>query len=63
MKMIRNGYQDYEYLRLADKAGHAAQARAVANGLYPSMHVAAPSPAAIENARIRLAALIGGAGS
>ncbi|MFI7602301.1 heparin lyase I family protein [Actinoplanes sp. NPDC049681] len=60
MKMIRNGYQDYEYLRLADKAGHAAEARSVAGTLYPSTHAAAPAAAAIDTARAKLAALIGG---
>ncbi|AEV86166.1 hypothetical protein ACWT_5149 [Actinoplanes sp. SE50] len=60
MKMIRNGYQDYEYLRLADRAGRSAAARGVAARLYPSMHAAAPAPASIEAARAELITLIEG---
>ncbi|MGN9809547.1 sugar-binding protein [Micromonospora sp. BQ11] len=58
MKMIRNGYQDHEYLRLATAAGHGAQALSIARNLYPSMHDAAPTAAAIDLARGKLADLI-----
>lgn len=58
MKMIRDGYQDYEYLKLAASAGHGTQAMSIAQSLYPSTHDAGPSPAAIETARAQLADLI-----
>jgi hypothetical protein len=58
MKMIRNGYQDYEYLRLATTAGHGTEALSIAKSTYPSVHDAGPSPAAIDTARAQLADLI-----
>jgi Carbohydrate family 9 binding domain-like len=58
MKMIRNGYQDYEYLRLATAAGHGTQALSIAKSIYPSTHDAGPTAAAIDTARAQLADLI-----
>jgi hypothetical protein len=60
MKMIRNGHQDYEYLRMAAQQGHATDAFNLAKSLYPSTHNAAPSSAAIESARRTLAGYITG---
>jgi hypothetical protein len=58
MKMVRDGYQDYEYLKLATKAGHGAEAMSIAKGVYASTHDAGPSGAAVEQARTRLAGLV-----
>jgi hypothetical protein len=58
LKMIRNGNQDYEYLRLAEAAGHGREAMAIARALYPSTHDTDISAEAIESARRRLADLI-----
>jgi hypothetical protein len=58
MKMIRNGYQDYEYLRLATAAGLGTQAMSIAKSIYPSTHEAGPTAAAIDTARAQLADLI-----
>jgi hypothetical protein len=58
MKMVRDGYQDYEYLKLATAAGHGTEAMSIAESLYPSTHDAGPSSAAIEQARVQLANLV-----
>jgi hypothetical protein len=58
LKMIRNGEQDYEYLRLAGKHGHADRALAIARKLFADPHHAITSDASIETARRELADLI-----
>ena len=58
MKMIRNGYQDYEYLKLATQAGHGAEAKSIATSVYQTTHDAGPGAFAIETARAQLANMI-----
>jgi hypothetical protein len=62
MKEIRNGYQDYEYLKLATDRGHGAEARQIADSVYPTMHDAqfTDGNARIDGARRQLANLIAG---
>jgi hypothetical protein len=60
LKMIRDGHQDYEYLRIAAQHGHAADAMNVAKTLYPSTHDAGAGDTAIDNARRQLADYITG---
>jgi AraC-like DNA-binding protein len=62
LKRLRDGREDYEYLRLAAKRGHRRQAMAVVRGLLGSRDVAAFSATfgqgAVGAARCRLARLI-----
>jgi hypothetical protein len=60
MKLIRNGYQDYEYLRLAGLNKNGDKARAIARKLYPSTFETITTDAAVEAARRELAALAEG---
>jgi hypothetical protein len=60
MKLIRNGHQDYEYLRLAAFNGHELEARAIAKQLYPSTFETITTDAAVEAARRKLAGLAEG---
>jgi Domain of unknown function (DUF4091) len=60
MKLIRNGHQDYEYLRLAACNGHEREARAIAKQLYPSTFKTITTDAAMEAARRKLAGLAEG---
>jgi hypothetical protein len=59
LKMIRDGEQDYEYLRLADQVDHA-RTMSIAQGLYTSTAGPDFSDAAVESARAQLAAVIDG---
>lgn len=58
LKELRDGMEDYELLHLASTLGLGAQALAIAQGVYPKTYQATTSPAAIDNARAELAALI-----
>jgi hypothetical protein len=58
LKMIRDGMEDYELLNLAKTLGAGDQALAIASGLFPKTYQATATPAAIDNARAELAALI-----
>jgi hypothetical protein len=60
LKLIRDGHQDYEYLRLAAERGHADEAYAIAKSLYPSTHDTDATDTTIDNTRRQLAALITG---
>lgn len=60
MKLMRDGYQDYEYLRLAGQHGHATDAYNLAKQVYPSTHDAGATDAAIDPARKQLADWITG---
>jgi hypothetical protein len=57
MKLIRNGHQDYEYLKLASAAGHKAEARQIAQQLYPSTFDTIATDAEVDAARRQLALL------
>jgi hypothetical protein len=56
LKMIREGMEDYEYLRLLADAGDPALAREIADGLFPNAYTTDAPPAALLAARARIAA-------
>jgi hypothetical protein len=58
LKMIREGMEDYEYLRLLSDAGDPALAHAIADGLFPHAYETEKSPADLMAARARIAARI-----
>ena len=58
LKALRNAIQDYEYLTILDRLGKAAEARKLVRSLTGSFFQWEKDPAAYENARARLAALI-----
>ena len=58
LKLIRDGYQDYEYLNLLAQAGMRPQAMAVAKGLFPKMYATATTDAQVQAARQQLADLL-----
>jgi hypothetical protein len=60
LKQIRDGYEDYEYLRYLTRHGRGREATTVARGLFPSMHDASRTDAEIQAARGRLGALVAG---
>jgi glycosyl hydrolase family 123 len=69
LKMIREGMEDYEYLKLLSDLGGEADAQAIAANLFPHAYDTAKSADDLFAARAQLAALIvkrsggGGAGS
>jgi uncharacterized protein (TIGR03382 family) len=58
LKMIREGMEDYEYLALLSRAGGEAEARAIADALFPRASATEVPPAALMDARAKLAARI-----
>jgi hypothetical protein len=58
MKRIRDGYEDYELLRLAAEAGEGDAARDVARGLFPTSYESTTTQSAVDQARADLFALI-----
>jgi len=60
LKLIRNGYQDYEYLRLADVNTKGEEAEAIARQLYPATFKTITTDAEVEAARRKLAGLADG---
>jgi hypothetical protein len=60
MKLIRDGYQDYEYLAWLAAHGKGAQAKQVAKGLFTRMYRTNVTDEALLAARAELAGLIGG---
>jgi hypothetical protein len=56
--MIRDGDQDFSYLRRATAAGHAAEVRQIARKVYPAAYNTVTTDQVIENARTQLAQLI-----
>jgi hypothetical protein len=64
LKRIRDGREDYEYLRLLEQRGEGGEAMAVVRSLFGAPGSAAQgatvSAAALESARRRLAAMIAG---
>ena len=58
LKNLRDGMEDYELLHLAQSLGLGQQAMAIAQGVYPKTYQATTSPAAIDDARAQLAAMI-----
>lgn len=57
MKLIRNGHQDYEYLKLASAAGHKAEVDQIAKQLYPSNYDTIATDAEVDAAKRKLAQL------
>src|SRR5205807_10116329 len=51
LKLIRDGLQDYEYLRFLAAHGRARQARGIAHNLFPAMYRPARSDAKVQAAR------------
>jgi hypothetical protein len=60
MKLIRNGHQDYEYLRLAVLNKKEDEAKAIARKLYPSTFETIATDAEVDAARFALARLAEG---
>jgi hypothetical protein len=60
LKRIRDGREDYEYLKFLTDHGKGAEARAIVDGLFPTMHDATANKdgATFDNARAALIALI-----
>ncbi len=58
LKLIRDGVEDYEYLRFLARHGRRRQAVDVAAGLFPSMHDTVRDDAGVQEARRRLASLV-----
>jgi hypothetical protein len=55
LKMIREGMEDYEYLKLLTDLGDGALAREIAAGLFPHAYQTEASPTALMAARERIA--------
>src|SRR5207247_1837735 len=55
MKMIRDGQEDYEYLKMVSDAGDRALADTEAAGLSQNAYTNSTDPAAIDGARHRIA--------
>ena len=60
MKLIRDGEEDYEYLRFLAAHGDRSQALTVVENLFPTMYQSSRSNAAVQAARRKLADLIAG---
>ena len=60
MKLIRNGHQDYEYLRLAGLNNKGEEALSIARKLYPSTFDTIATDAEVDAARRELAGLAEG---
>ena len=59
LKLIRDGYEDYEYLSYLAHHGKRAAAMRIARGLFPTMYRTDVSQAAFDAARRKLADLVG----
>jgi hypothetical protein len=55
LKMIREGQEDYEYLKMLSDSGDAAMADSEAQGLSPDAYTNMTDPASIDAARHRIA--------
>jgi hypothetical protein len=66
LAMIREGTEDFEYLKLLSDAGDPPLAHQIADGLFPNAYSTEASPQALMEARARIAGriveLIGGTG-
>jgi hypothetical protein len=58
LKMIREGMEDFEYLTLLSRAGGEAEARQIADALFPTAYATEVPAATLMAARERLAARI-----
>jgi hypothetical protein len=62
LKLIRDGHEDYEYLRFLAEHGKRAEARQIARTLFPSPSRTKRSDAQVQEARQKLADLIAAVG-
>lgn len=64
MKLVRDGYEDYEYLAQLSKLGYASEAQEIARSLFPAAYDTARTDTQVQAARTRLgqrlASLLGG---
>lgn len=58
LKLIRDGYEDFEYLRILEEMGKGEEARQIAENLFPTMYSASRTQEEIDAARTALARLI-----
>ena len=58
LKLIRDGYEDYEYLKLLADWGQRDRARAIARELFPNMYTTDQSDRQVQAARLQLARLV-----
>jgi hypothetical protein len=58
LKLIRDGYQDYEYLKILKDRGQEAAAANIARGLFPNMYTTKRDDVDVQAARRQLAHLI-----
>jgi hypothetical protein len=56
MKLVRDGYEDYEYLRFLSEHGADAKARSIARELFPAAYDTARTDEQLQSARRALAA-------
>lgn len=60
LKLLRDGFEDYELLKFAHDRGRGAEALRIARGLFPAPYDATRSDAQIQAARTALARLVAG---
>ena len=58
MKLVRDGYEDYEYLKALEDAGQGDAARRLARALFPAAYQASRTDAEVQAARLELARLV-----
>jgi hypothetical protein len=58
LKLIRDGFQDYEYLHFLAVHGEGAQALAVVRSIFPTMYQSDPTDAQVQSARRQLADMV-----
>jgi hypothetical protein len=58
LKLIRDGHEDYEYLRFLGRRGRGGEATALARGLFPMMHDTTRTDAQVQAARRQLGLLV-----
>jgi len=60
LKWLRDGVEDYDYVELAKQAGKGAEALTITRSVGKDWHTWTRDVAALNNARMQLAALLGG---
>ncbi len=55
MKLVRDGYEDYEYLKLLRDRGHGNEAHSLAASLFPTVYDTARTDAQVQAVRRKLA--------
>ncbi len=59
LKLIRDGYEDYEYMKFLQDNGFGSQAFGIVRGLFPTMYGSARSDSDVQAARLQLIGLVG----